>query len=116
MKNIVLLFTLLVVPVSSFAACYGSDSFHTCNDNSGNTYSIQTIGDTTYVNGYNSRTGSNWSQESMHIGNTTYTNGRAANGNSWDMTTQRIGDTTFMNGRNSQGNYFSKTCNQFGCY
>ena len=70
----------------------------------------------TYVNGYNSRTGSNWSQESMHIGNTTYTNGRAANGNSWDMTTQRIGDTTFMNGRNSQGNYFSKTCNQFGCY
>ena len=49
-------------------------------------YSIQTIGDTTYVNGYNSRTGSNWSQESMHIGSTTYTNGRAANGNSWDMT------------------------------
>lgn len=49
MKNIVLLFTLLLIPVSSFAACYGSDSFHTCNDNSGNTYNIQKIGDTTYV-------------------------------------------------------------------
>ena len=103
--------------VNAFAQCYGSATYYNCYDlNSGNDYTVQKIGNTTYVDGYNSGTGNRWSQESSTYGNITYTNGTAANGNSWDMTTQTIGNTRFIDGTDSRGNSFSKICNQFGCY
>lgn len=97
------------------AACYGSGSFQNCYDSSGNSYTVQRFGNTTMMNGYNSNTGSSWSQNSQTYGNTTYHNGTASNGNSWNMNEQRYGGTRFLNGTDSQGNSFSYTCNQFGC-
>ena len=107
---------VLVVASPTFAQCYGGGSIYSCDDDYGNSYDVQKIGNSTYMDGYNSRTGNRWSQESHTYGSITETTGRAANGNSWNMTSQRIGDTTFIDGRDSNGNYFSKTCNQFGCY
>lgn len=98
------------------AECIGSGSLKTCYDDSGNTYTVQKFGNSTYVNGSNSQTGSTWSQESNRIGNSTYTTGRDADGNSWNSTATRVGNNTFINGTDSDGNAFSQTCNEYGCY
>ena len=98
------------------ASCFGSDSFQTCTDNSGNNYSVQRFGNQTYMNGSNSSTGSTWSQNSTTIGNTTFHNGTSADGGSWNGTSTRIGSTSFYNGTDSDGNSYIRTCNQFGCY
>lgn len=100
----------------SQAACYGSGSFRTCYDDSGNSYNVTRYGNTTQVDGYNSATGSNWSQTSRSIGNTTYTDGFAANGSSWNSTTRSTGSGTYTYGTDANGNAFSTTCNRYGCF
>lgn len=97
------------------AQCVGTDSFYTCSDSSGNSYTVNRMGNTTMMNGYNSRTGSTWSQDSTTFGGTTLHSGRAANGNSWNMTEQTFGGTTFYNGTDSRGNSFSGACGIYGC-
>ncbi len=99
----------------SIAGCVGSGSFQTCTDDSGNSYSVQRIGNTTYTNGHNASTGSNWSQNSTTIGNTTFHNGRSADGDTWNGTSTRIGGSTFNSGTDSDGNFYNSTCTQFGC-
>jgi putative signal peptide protein len=111
---------LLLTSSLAYAECYGSDTYKTCYDDNGNTYDVSRYGNTTYVDGYNSRTGSRWSQESQTFGNLTYTNGTASNGNSWNSTTQRIGNTVYIDGTDSHGNSFSSSCQYIGgqsyCY
>lgn len=96
--------------------CYGTSSYRTCTDKSGNTYTTQRIGDSSFTDGSNPVTGSNWSQSTQHIGDSSFTTGYDADGNSWNSTTQTIGDTTFQNGTDSEGNSFSRTCTEYGCY
>lgn len=107
---------LVMISGAAHADCIGSGSLKTCYDDQGNTYDVQSLGNTTYVNGHNSRTGSSWSQESQHIGDNTYTTGRDADGNSWNSNAIRVGDSTFINGTDSDGNSFSQVCNEYGCY
>lgn len=95
------------ISASAHAGCVGTDTFKTCTDESGNTYSVSKFGNTTSVQGYNSRTGSSWSQESNKFGNTTITNGRDADGNSWNMQQQKLGSGSFTTGTDSDGNPFS---------
>lgn len=68
------------------AGCFGTDSYYTCNDSSGNRYSVQKYGDTTYMRGNNYSTGSSWSQRSTSYGDMTTHTGRDADGNSWRST------------------------------
>lgn len=82
----------LMVSGPAMAACYGSGNFYSCNDASGNNYSVQRYGNMTTMQGYNSNTGSNWSQNSYDYGSSTMTTGRDSRGNSW-----------------------SQTCNSWGC-
>jgi hypothetical protein len=100
---------------SASAGCIGSGAFKSCTDNSGNSYTISKFGNSTMVNGYNSKTGSNWSQNSMRSGNTTFTTGNDADGNSWNSTTMRSGTQSYTFGTDSDGNSFSSTCGAFGC-
>jgi len=72
---------LLLISGSASAGCIGSGSLKNCYDDDGNAYTVQKFGNSTYVNGSNSRTGSRWNQDSQRIGNSTYTNGRDADGN-----------------------------------
>jgi len=53
--------TFLMTSVEN-AECIGSGSFQTCNDDSGNSYTINRYGNSTTMNGYNAQTGSSWSQ------------------------------------------------------
>ncbi len=96
------------------ASCYGSSSFYTCNDASGNSYNVQKYGNTTNVQGYNSSTGSSWSQNSQTYGNTTYTQGNS-NGRSWNETTTVMPGMTNYSGTNSRGQSFNRTCTAYGC-
>ncbi|MHB9446938.1 hypothetical protein ACYG9R_09200 [Mesorhizobium sp. RSR565B] len=115
MKRLLIALVLLSSTSLAHAACFGSDAFKTCTDNSGNSYNVQHYGNTTNVTGYNSNTGSNWSQNSTSFGNTTVTNGTAADGNSWNMQQQRVGNSTFYSGTDSDGNAFSGSCGPYGC-
>ena len=86
MKTILVALVAGLFASSASAACYGSKSFQTCSDDSGNNYTVQRFGNSTYMQGYNSRTGSNWSQNSTTFGSTTFHNGRDKDGNSWNTT------------------------------
>ena len=97
------------------AACFGSAAYSTCTDDSGNSYSIQRFGNQTFMNGSNAAAGSNWSEHSMTLGNTTYIDGKAANGNSWNETEQHLGNTETYSGTDSNGNSFFRTCGPGGC-
>ena len=110
---------LLLLAAASFSAhanCVGSGSFQTCTDSSGNSYTVNRLGNSTYVQGNNSSTGSSWSQETHRTGNSSYTTGRDADGNSWNANTIRTPGGSYTTGRDSNGNSFSRTCNQFGCF
>jgi|GEM_PF-826832 len=107
-----LLVSILAIGVAGTARanCYGSGTYQTCYDaNTGNQYSVQRIGSNTYVQGSNASTGSTWSQHSMTVGGTTYTNGRNARGQAWTETQTRIGRTTTTYGTNAAGAPYSYT-------
>jgi hypothetical protein len=92
------------------AECYGTGTVQTCYDaQSGNSYTVTRIGQQTDVQGYNAQTGSNWSQTSTHIGNSTLTNGLDSQGRSWNETTTRVGSTIIQDGTNANGQPFSNT-------
>lgn len=107
---------LCLAPAIAGASCYGSDAYQTCTDSSGNTYNVQRYGNTTYTQGTNAGTGSQWSQTSQTYGNTTYHNGTAANGNSWSGSSSTYGGTTTYQGTDSRGQSYYKSCNKYGCY
>lgn len=106
---------LLALSFGASASCVGTANFATCTDASGNSYTVNRMGNTTMMQGYNPNTGSSWNQNSTTMGNTTFHNGTAANGNSWSGTSQQLGNTTYHNGIDSRGNSYNKVCNQYGC-
>ena len=106
----------LAMPVPSPAGCWGTQAFSNCVDGNGNSYTVQRFGNTTYMQGYNSTTGSTWSQESHRFGNTTQHYGHASNGNSWNMTQHQLGGGwQSYSGTDSDGQYFSYMCGPYGC-
>lgn len=105
---------LLAIPLTSGATCVGSGALQSCYDNSGNSYTVQRMGNMTTVQGYNAHTGNSWDQTSNTYGNMTQTYGTAADGNSWNSTTLRSPGMSQTSGTNSQGEPFSYTCTSFG--
>ena len=105
----------LAAPMLAGASCFGTGNFQSCTDASGNSYSVQRYGNTTYTQGYNGSTGNSWNQTSSTYGNTTYHNGVAGNGNSWSGTSSTYGGTTTHQGIDSRGNFYNRTCNAYGC-
>lgn len=114
MRKFVLALALAAAPMLASANCVGSGAYAYCTDSNGNSYNVQRIGNTTFLNGSNAATGSTWNQTSQTIGNTTFHNGTAANGNTWSGTSQRIGNTTFNSGYDSRGNYYSGSSYNYG--
>lgn len=60
MKRLILAMAFVTAAGAAHASCFGSGSIKTCSDSSGNSYTVQQIGNTTYTNGFNSNTGSSW--------------------------------------------------------
>jgi len=88
------------------AACYGTDTFQNCDDNSGNSYTINRFGDTTMMTGGNAQTGSSGSQNSTTLGDNTFHNDRASTSNLWNSTPQRLGDSR----HDKQGSSSNRIC------
>lgn len=105
---------LLSASTISNAACYGTANNYTCNDPSGNTYSVQKYGGMTNMQGYNASTGSNWSQNSQTYGGTTQIQGQS-NGRPWNETIQTMPGMTTYSGSNINGQPFNRICTAFGC-
>lgn len=116
MKRLGLACALALLATTAHAECYGSETFQTCTDGSGNTYNVTRFGNVTTMQGYNSNTGSQWSQNTYDYGNLTMHNGIDADGNSWNMNQQSLGGQTFFNGIDSSGQSFSGLCGPLGCY
>ncbi len=114
--KLIALGALMSLPTFAAAECYGSGSYYSCYDTSGNTYNVQRYGNTTSVQGYNSQSGSSWSQDSYRSGNMTQTFGRAADGNAWNSTTITSPGMSNTFGTDSNGNSFSTTCTSLGCW
>lgn len=106
---------LLSASFGAQAMCVGTDSFQSCTDNSGNSYTINRFGNTTMMQGSNPN-GSQWNQTSQTYGNTTYHNGTAANGNQWNGTTTNIGNMQMHQGTDSRGRNYQRTCGPLGCF
>ena len=113
MKTFLVAITFLAAATAN-ATCYGTGAFRTCNDAYGNSYNIQSYGNTTNMQGSNAQTGSTWTQNSQTYGNTTYIQGNS-NGNSWNQTIQTLPGMTIQSGTDSRGNFFNRTCTAFGC-
>jgi len=116
MKKYLFAMAITALAFSANAGCYGSGSYKTCTDDSGNTYNVQRYGNTTNVQGYNAQNGTNWSQTSNTYGNTTQTYGTAGNGQNWNSTTITSPGMTQQYGTDSRGNSFNKTCTAAGCF
>ena len=111
MLKLSIVFAAAVATLAATAAhanCYGTAAYQNCYDpNTGNSYSVQRYGSQTYVQGSNAQVGSNWSQSSTTIGNTTYTNGLSAQGQAWTETQMRVGSMTTTYGTNAAGEPYS---------
>lgn len=111
-----LAFIILTISSPVYANCIGTDAFKTCYDGTGNSYTVNKLGSSTYLDGYNAQTGSTWSQQSHTFGNTTQHTG-TTNGNNWNMTQTQNGFGQTFSGTDSDGNSFFKTCDTYGnCY
>ncbi|MNF01934.1 hypothetical protein [Ensifer canadensis] len=83
MKTLIAALALSLIAAPAFALCIGSDTLQSCTDTSGNSYTINRMGNTTFMNGSNAETGSQWNQTSTTVGNSTFHNGTDKDGNSW---------------------------------
>lgn len=84
---------VLALPVAASAMCVGSDTFESCTDDSGNSYTVNRLGGMTQIQGYNSNNGHTWSETEQNLG----------------------GGYHSYSGVNAQGQYYSGTCSQYGC-
>lgn len=92
-KFVVFLLATAFVAPAVHATCVGSQALSNCWDDNGNNYTVQRMGNMTYVDGSNSRTGSQWSE-----------------------TVQHYGDTAYINGTDKRGRSWSEVCTSAGCY
>lgn len=113
-KKFALILASIALSSTAYARCTGYGSSQHCTDDSGNSYNVRRIGNTTYMDG-TAADGSTWSQTTRKIGSTTYHDGVAADGNSWSGTTRSIGGTTYHDGYDSRGNSYNKSCTRYGC-
>lgn len=105
LSPLIIVLATTVVASQASAGCFGTSNFYSCYDNSGNSYSISKFGNSTYMTGSNSRTGSSWSQNTSRIGGYSFTNGTSANGRSWSSTSSGLGTYGFSSAGNSFSNF-----------
>lgn len=116
MKRLAAALLASLLASTASAACVGSGLFQTCTDSSGNTYTVQRMGNQTTMQGYNPSTGSNWSQQSNTFGGTTIVNGNDSQGRTWNNTIQNMGGGyVHQSGMDASGRPFSRVCGPLGC-
>lgn len=102
--------------VPSLARCTRSANLLACVDPEGNAYSVNTVGSTIYLRGFEVTGKRYWAQTSSRYGQLTFFTGIASDGEAWVGYNQRVGWTTINRFSSSGGSSAKFTCSRLtGC-
>jgi hypothetical protein len=121
LKLALLSFSLLVsfdawAQVPSLAKCTRSANLLACVDADGNAYSVNTVGNTIYLRGFEVAAKRYWAQTNSRYGQLTFFTGLASDGEAWVGYNRRVGWTTINRFSSSGGSSAKFTCSRIaGC-
>ncbi len=102
--------------IPSLAKCTRSANLLACVDHDGNAYSVNTVGSTLYLRGFEVAGKRYWAQTSSRYGQLTFFTGLASDGEAWVGYTRRVGWTTINRFSSSGGSSGKFTCSRItGC-
>ncbi|WLH35658.1 glutamine synthetase [Pseudomonas sp. FP2196] len=100
----------------ALATCTRSANLLACVDAEGNAYSVNTIGNTLYLRGFEKSGQRYWAQTNSRFGQMTFFTGIASDGEAWVGYTRRVGWTTINRFSTSGGSSSKFTCSRItGC-
>ena len=101
---------------NALATCTRSATLLACIDAQGNAYSAATVGNTTYLRGFEVDGKRYWAQTNSRYGELTFFTGLASDGEAWVGYTRRVGWTTINRFSSSGGTSAKFTCSRIsGC-
>ncbi|MBV4486064.1 glutamine synthetase [Pseudomonas sp. SWRI153] len=102
--------------IPTLASCTRSANLLACVDADGNAYSVNTVGNTLYLRGFEKEGRRYWAQTNSRFGQLTFFTGVASNGEAWVGYTRRVGWTTINRFSSSGGSSAKFTCSRLtGC-
>jgi hypothetical protein len=102
--------------VAALATCTRSANLLACVDADGNAYSVNTVGNTLYLRGFEKAGQRYWAQTNSRFGQLTFLTGIASDGEAWVGYTRRVGWTTINRFSSSGGSSAKFTCSRItGC-
>jgi hypothetical protein len=102
--------------VAALATCTRSANLLACVDADGNAYSVNTVGNTLYLRGFEKAGQRYWAQTNSRFGQLTFFTGIASDGEAWVGYTRRVGWTTINRFSSSGGSGAKFTCSRItGC-
>jgi hypothetical protein len=100
----------------ALASCTRSANLLACVDADGNAYSVNTVGNTLYLRGFEKIGKRYWAQTNSRFGQMTFFTGIASDGEAWVGYTRRVGWTTINRFSSSGGSSAKFTCSRLsGC-
>lgn len=100
----------------ALASCTRSANLLACVDADGNAYSVNTVGKTLYLRGFEKSGKRYWAQTNSRFGQMTFFTGIASDGEAWVGYTLRVGWTTINRFSSSGGSSAKFTCSRLtGC-
>ncbi|WP_339474856.1 glutamine synthetase [Pseudomonas fluorescens] len=100
----------------ALASCTRSANLLACVDADGNAYSVNTVGNTIYLRGFEKNDKRYWAQTNSRFGQMTFFTGIASDGEAWVGYTRRVGWTTINRYSSSGGSSAKFTCSRLsGC-
>ncbi|WP_435034142.1 glutamine synthetase [Pseudomonas neuropathica] len=100
----------------TLASCTRSANLLACVDAEGNAYSVNTVGNTLYLRGFEKTGQRYWAQTNSRFGQLTFFTGIASDGEAWVGYTRRVGWTTINRFSSSGGSSAKFTCSRIaGC-
>ncbi|WP_322845334.1 glutamine synthetase [Pseudomonas sp. B33.4] len=102
--------------IPALASCTRSANLLACVDAEGNAYSVNTVGSTLYLRGFEKARQRYWAQTNSRFGQLTFFTGIASDGEAWVGYTRRVGWTTINRFSSSGGSSAKFTCSRIaGC-
>ena len=102
--------------IPSLAKCTRSANLLACVDADGNAYSVNTVGSTIYLRGFERASKRYWAQTNSRYGQLTFFTGIASDGEAWVGYNRRVGWTTINRFSSSGGSSARFTCSRItGC-
>ncbi|KJZ36586.1 glutamine synthetase [Pseudomonas sp. B21-040] len=108
--------TQVLAQIPSLAKCTRSANLLACVDADGNAYSVNTVGSTIYLRGFEMAGNRYWAQTNSRYGQLTFFTGIASDGEAWVGYNRRVGWTTINRFSSSGGSSATFTCSRMtGC-